>query len=130
MRSIEPSEKMADGFNFAFDDPPQATTLPSKGSALWDLKFPVEDLVDIGDGKKQKVVWGTFVYRDGLIDTPVRVSEFCIKILGIAHLSAGPKDLNGYLDRPIKFKYHSCPAHDCNDEKCPDYKQIIQQMAP
>lgn len=62
-------------------------------------------------------VWGWVVYGDVIPNTKLHLTEFCrqIEVLG-----AMP------VENRVGFVAHNCKQHNCTDEYCEDYKEIIK----
>ena len=66
-------------------------------------------------------VWGWEYYRDVFPNTKPHVTEFCRHITGI----------NFRADQPephIEFVYSGCRKHNCDDQQCKDYKEIVRMV--
>jgi hypothetical protein len=63
------------------------------------------------------VIWSWIVYRDGLPGTKPRLTEFCDGMVGAQLTPSG-----------IAFRSRSCGHHNCTDEDCPDYRQIMKTV--
>jgi hypothetical protein len=68
----------------------------------------------------QLFVWGWAYYRDVFPRTKPHVTEFCSKII---RADFRP-DLPG--GSHIKFVYSGCSKHNCDDEQCKDYHEIVR----
>jgi hypothetical protein len=111
-----------------------------------------EFLSDLWHSKGKLFLWGTVIYKDVFPDDPDRISEFCIQITHPAAniTSLQPSQTNSTMkgktvaqepstlrppldiDAPgaqlVGFQWEQCPAHNCYDEDCPDYKDRVRDM--
>jgi hypothetical protein len=67
---------------------------------------------------KDLSIWGWVAYGDVFNKTPVHLTEFCHRITGIS-LSD---------DRIPGLGFQSCKEHNCTDERCGNYKSIIEAL--
>jgi hypothetical protein len=84
-----------------------------------------------GNGKI--FAWGWLVYRDVLPNTPIHVTEYCTHLVRV--LYAVPRDKNGKLiipahpqqipDTNVSLTWSPCMQHNCIDEYCKDYKNLV-----
>lgn len=68
---------------------------------------------------RQLFIWGWAYYRDVFPKTKPHVTEFCFRISGVNFLP----------DRPaphIGFAYNGCKGHNCEDQQCKDYEEIVR----
>jgi hypothetical protein len=61
------------------------------------------------------IFFGWIVYRDVFKDTPVHVSEFC-RFPGLVGVDESKK---------LNITFEFCKQHNCADEQCEDYKEIM-----
>jgi hypothetical protein len=82
--------------------------------------------MDLGDGfenftkakpRHDLSIFGWIVYDDVLPKTPPHLTEFCRYFDTAGVVYGNPPQL--------KFDYPDCPQHNCEDEHCPDYKEIV-----
>lgn len=70
---------------------------------------------------KSIYLYGWAVYRDIFPNTNVHLTEFCFQLEGVGtHLPTTPGG-----DIVYNFPMASCHTHDCTDEYCANYKQMI-----
>jgi hypothetical protein len=76
------------------------------------------DLSRFHEGKMDKllVIWAWIAYRDIFPGTKLHLTEFCDATYG-ARLSP----VSG-----VAFYSRSCVHHNCTDEDCPDYSEIVK----
>lgn len=62
-------------------------------------------------------VFGWIVYRDVMEGTAMHLSEFCRQV----------KDarLSDDVPKKLAFDFDVCPEHNCSDEYCSDYSEVI-----
>jgi hypothetical protein len=96
-------------------------------SGLYSVR--TEDLIGRPLKKTGTVMWGWVVYRDVFKGTKPHVTEFCQTI---AALNAEPpqnvpvpKSFSIPVGSKINFELLSCPQHNCADEDCKDYAEVI-----
>ncbi len=71
---------------------------------------------------KKLFLWGWIIYRDTFEGTPPHLTEFCEQFNRAIHKSAG--------DLAWTWQTEHCATHNCIDEYCPDYRQIVQAAYP
>jgi len=86
--------------------------LPDKTDDI--LKMTIQTTVD----REPPVFWGWISYRDIFPKTNLHITEFCQKMLGITIDRTN-------LQSPFSFSYLPCEEHNCADENCKDYRQIV-----
>jgi hypothetical protein len=62
-------------------------------------------------------ICGWTVYRDVFPNTNPHVTEFCQHLVTASIINGSPPKL--------RFDFEYCPQHNCTDEYCSDYKQIV-----
>ncbi len=65
------------------------------------------------------VIWGWVVYRDIFPRTKPHLTEFCM-VLGSMGLAPDHQTL--------LFGWQGCPTHNCTDEYCDDYQNIVKMI--
>lgn len=67
------------------------------------------------------VLWGWVAYRDIFTGTKPHISEFCEFIDAVEIFD----------DKPLEpqFHYSPCGEHNCTDEYCKDYKQVLRAIS-
>ena|SRR5579859_3796581 len=65
-------------------------------------------------------IWGWAYYRDVFPKTKPHVTEFCTRITGANLL---PNQAGGST---ISFTQGDCKGHNCDDDQCRDYKDIVE----
>lgn len=60
--------------------------------------------------------WGWVIYRDVFPKTPRHLTEFCQELSAVI---MNPKD------QTITVPFSDCGSHNCTDEYCDDYKQLL-----
>jgi hypothetical protein len=72
--------------------------------------------------------WGWVVYRDVFPNTKPHLTEFCQLLVGISLVASSeskttviPKDFN-----KLHMNHNACEQHNCVDEYCPDYNEVIR----
>ena len=107
----------------------QTTLGPKATEFVGSRSFPEADILysDMGDDPRRMhervrpgtFIWGWAAYRDVFPDTPTHVTEFCAF-------------LAGYRINPdqntITPMYGNCAKHNCNDQYCPDYREILKML--
>jgi hypothetical protein len=63
-------------------------------------------------------LWGWMAYHDVLAGTKAHVTEFCVKITGFTTSVENGK-------AGVRFINSTCREHNCTDETCPDYSEIV-----
>jgi hypothetical protein len=65
--------------------------------------------------EKNVVIWAWIAYRDVLPGTELHLTEFCDGMVGAQLNQTG-----------VAFRSRSCGHHNCTDEDCEDYQQIMK----
>jgi hypothetical protein len=68
---------------------------------------------------KQLFIWGWAYYRDVFPWTKPHVTEFCTQISGINFVAERPEP-------HIVFAYSGCKRHNCEDQQCKDYGDLVR----
>lgn len=117
--------------------------VPPKGQFTSNITIPRSALEDNWHGKARIFVWGTAVYKDGFVDDPVRLSEFCTEIyqVTVGYTSAPPQPTkeNPHPKPPAigdpntgiaGLSWRACNrgAHSCYDEDCADYSEQVKNF--
>lgn len=111
-----------------FDYP--TTYLGPKGTTIsGSFGYPLEKIsLNLQPGAKERRVsdlnilaWGWTVYRDVFKGTKEHVTEFCVQLNSV-RLSDDPAKLPD-------MSFGTCVNHNCTDEYCPDYKEVISVAA-
>lgn len=82
-----------------------------------ELSDPLTYIPPIRD-KKTLFLWGWIAYRDIFPDTAPHITEFCRELDSIMLADNGR----------LRFGLNNCLKHNCVDDKCPDYKDIVDIM--
>lgn len=72
--------------------------------------------------KRRIFFWGWAAYRDVFPNTRPHITEFCMRVNGVIERS--PQN-QGWI-----MLTTSCRAHNCTDEYCPDYSEVVQKAYP
>jgi hypothetical protein len=79
----------------------------------------VDTAVSIGG--KIPYYWGWMIYRDVFPNTKTHITEFCQRVFSVTvNSELGPSSPPQY-----GISYESCDHHNCIDETCEDYEQMI-----
>lgn len=65
-------------------------------------------------------LWGWITYRDTFEDTSPHLTEFCERFTRAIHKS----------ELAWTWQTEHCSTHNCIDQNCPDYRQLIQAAYP
>jgi hypothetical protein len=73
--------------------------------------------------------WGWVIYNDVFPQTPVRLTEFCEEVNGIAVMGSSVTNPNPLIPkmRP-NLNLKECNQHNCTDEYCSDYQEIVSAV--
>jgi len=82
-----------------------------------DLGDKLEKFLPSAHPRSDLYFWGWMAYRDVFSDTKPHITEFC------RHLDT-VRTAGGELALAFDFGY--CDQHNCTDEHCPDYEDIIK----
>jgi hypothetical protein len=112
--SAEPDEQTFRG--------PEAINFPStyigpKANQLTNLIFKSDDYLTLTRAPSEKegrYMWGWIAYNDSFPDTPIHVTETC-------ELLAGETIVNNQISPAFALCHH----HNCTDDNCEDYKDIV-----
>jgi hypothetical protein len=99
-------------------------------AVLGSVAFPVDESyifgMNLGDKlenfpmahqRDDSLIFGWVVYRDVFPRTKTHLTEFC------KHFT--PSDRINKEPPSIKFNLENCPEHNCTDEYCSDYTEIV-----
>ena len=111
-----------------FDSLPTRETLPlivGPGTVfqLPPVVLTVSDLEDVSTGKKHLFFWGWITYKDGIPDSPTRLTEFCTDVTSI---NWGSGDHNSLSNNPT-LNTPPCAQHNCYYEECGDYAERVKK---
>jgi hypothetical protein len=106
---------------------PQSSTIPfvlgPKGAIqMAPVSISREEMDAVEQGKLHLFFWGWVIYRDGLLDTPRRLSEFCTDITNVTW--SKPDHTDATVD--IVTSSPPCETHNCYDEQCADYSALAK----
>jgi len=73
----------------------------------------------IKKGPESLFVWGWVMYNDVFPNTKIHLTEFCESMGAISSLPDG---------KAISITYYSCAHHNCTDEYCEDYEQMVKNF--
>ena len=82
--------------------------------------------------KRPQFFWGWVVYRDVFSGTKPHLTEFCTETNVIAfekNLAPLSPDPNAPPPQ-MKILYGECKSHNCTDEYCADYNEILKLATP
>jgi hypothetical protein len=68
--------------------------------------------------KSNLYFWGWMTYRDVFRGTKTHLTEFC------RHMGP-PQMVRVPPQNAIRFNYEVCAQHNCTDENCPDYAEVV-----
>jgi hypothetical protein len=80
------------------------------------------DLESVEAGKSHVFLWGWATYHDIFLNTPTRLTEYCIEILTPKWTKPDRADPTG----DVNIQSPPCKTHNCYDEECADYKKRSQ----
>jgi len=66
-------------------------------------------------------IWGWVIYRDAFPKTKIHVTEFCEVVTNI--IANHP-----LFPISIRATLKDCPVHNCADEQCDDYKELVEAV--
>jgi hypothetical protein len=75
--------------------------------------------------------WGWIVYKDIFPNTPIHVTEFCNHLLATGYTAP---DSDNPLPPPvtsnstITTNWESCKKHNCIDQYCEDYDEVVKLL--
>jgi hypothetical protein len=72
--------------------------------------------------KQDLVFWAWTRYQDVFEGTPIRVTEFCGVLQDIS------VDVEGHS--PATVNYRPCASHNCEDQYCADYIDVVNAKSP
>jgi hypothetical protein len=127
-------------YDFPIDSDKIQGIVPPKGQFTSTITIPRGALEDNWHGKARIFVWGTVVYKDGFVDDPIRVSEFCTEIYQVTvgyTVAPQPTKENPHPKPPVMgdpntaiaaLSWRACNrgAHSCYDKDCTDYSEQIK----
>jgi hypothetical protein len=81
----------------------------------------VPKLVRITDDRgRRMMVWGWAVYKDIFFpNSRPHLTEFCRKV----------DSLTTGADGMMRYAFTTCRSHNCTDESCPDYSEVVDSVA-
>ena len=91
--------------------------LNSKFSVDWKRAGTIPGVVI----QKKLFFWGWVIYKDVFPDTKPHLVEFCQQLSGV---------LANTKEKSLQLVFGNCPGHNCTDEYCKDYEQIISTVKP
>jgi hypothetical protein len=80
------------------------------------IAMPIQTLTQYGGSLH--VFWGWVTYRDIFSDTPLHVTEFCEYLSAVVVIRDNPQS-------PLGFAWMPCEHHNCADEHCNDYNDVV-----
>jgi hypothetical protein len=98
--------------------------IPPKGVANTTLPVQVVFVDAARKGGPHLFVWGWITYNDIFDNTPRRLSEFCDEIINI---KSTPEDIADPA-ATITLELQLCQVHNCSDERCADYNELIKKQ--
>lgn len=111
---------------FGFEDlekvEKRSTIIGPKQTVSSSLIVPIDDLIKVRQRKSHLFFWGSVIYNDAFIGTPIRVTEFCQEIINVRSTKPDLTDLS----TDITWDILPCSEHNCYDEDCPDYRSQIK----
>jgi hypothetical protein len=122
----------------AMSAPPTSSSyIGAKGSLPQTIRKPLSfytggrELADFTSTRnldRKIFLWGWMVYRDVFPNTPPHLTEFCQQLTTLAfRIPSGSKvTFPPSKTTDLRMITQSCGQHNCIDEYCPDYDEIIR----
>ncbi len=67
-------------------------------------------------------IWGWVCYRDVFRDTKPHLTEFCIHVTGSGLVTLSSASIASGM---MNFNYEGCVRHNCDDDYCGDYEEVV-----
>jgi hypothetical protein len=110
--------------NFTFPDFGSDPTIPivfgpKAVLSSTQLPIPTATMASVQQHRLHLYIWGWTAYNDVFRSTKLHVTEFCRELTEISgNLETGEQ---------ISFLFSTCAQHNCIDEECNDYEQMVQR---
>jgi hypothetical protein len=70
---------------------------------------------------EKRFLWGWIAYKDIFPGTKIHLTEFCQGLVQEASVDNVP-------DSPLMQGFQLCQHHNCADENCDDYKDVVDMV--
>jgi len=76
---------------------------------------------------RRRFFWGWVFYRDVFPKTQPHLTEFCQELVGIQLIQ--PQTTKVGNKPRFSLVFNSCPKHNCVDEYCEDYQNVLKALS-